>query len=319
MNAETTVWAQEGVITRAQALATMTEAQVKWKITSGRWQVIHSGVYLTHSGEPTWAARCWAGLLYYGEGAALSLESAAHTLRFEANAPPHVHIDIPHTGSAVRRLHGVRVRRRRRLPTVQRRGLRVTAPAFTVLDLADDRWASRADAIAIAARAVQRKATSVEELAAELELRRAHRHRFPLQLALGAVAEGAESGLEVTYLDSVVGRHGLPPMVLNSADVIGGSRVRRDFKNEQFGVVSEVDGELGHVGADRLIDARRDRKTLATGRVTARQGWIDVHFAPCELAADLYGIYRSRGYRGGIALCGPNCTVMRHIALLSAG
>lgn len=97
-----------------------------------------------------------------------------------------------------------------------------------------------------------------------------------------------------------------------------GPSIRRDFENAEYGVVAEVDGELGHEGDGRRRDARRDRKTLATGRVTARQTWVEVHFEPCDLAADLFGIYRSRGYRGSLVLCSPDCQVMRHVTLLGS-
>lgn len=307
---------QEGILTREQAMAVLSPEQVRWRLRRGTWQILHPGVYLTHSGEPSWAALARAGLFHYGHGAALSLDSAAHLLGFERQ-PLHVHIDVPQTTS-MKPVPGVRLRRRRRLPRIRRGNVMVTAPAFTVIDLADEPFASRDDALAVAARAVQRHATTVEALAEELSLRRAHRHRRALQLALGAVAEGAESGLEVTYLDRVVRRHGLPPMRLAVPDRIAGASIRRDFENEEFGVVAEVDGRLGHEADGRTRDAWRDRKTLATGRVTARQTWVEVHYSPCELAGDLFCIYRTRGYRGDIALCSPSCDVHRHIAALTA-
>lgn len=317
MNLEQQAWLQEGVLTRGQALAVLSPEQLRWRLRRGDWQILHPGVYLTHSGEPSWAALGRAGLFHYGQGAALSLDSAAYLLGIERQQPLQVHIDVPHT-TYMKPVPGVRLRRRRRLPRIRRGNVMVTAPAFTVIDLADQRFASRDDALAIAARAVQRRATTVEGLIEELGLRRAHRHRLALQLALGAVAEGAESGLEVTYLDRVVRRHGLPPMLLAVPDRIAGSSIRRDFENTQFGVVAEVDGRLGHEADGRTRDARRDRKTLATGRVTARQTWVEVHYAPCELAADLFCIYRTRGYRGGIVMCSPTCEVQRHIAALTA-
>lgn len=310
-------WLQEGVVSRAQALQTMTVGALRWKLARGHWRTIHPGVYLTHNGELTWDARTWAALLYCGPEASLSLESAAFLHGIERQQPLHVHVDVPHYLHP-ERLNGVLIRRRRRLPVVRRRSRPVTSAACTVLDVADQWHCDRIDAVALAARAVQRKAVKIDALAEELSLRRAHRHRLALELAMGVVAEGAESGLEVTYLDKVVRRHGLPPMRLAVAERLGGSSIRRDFENSEYAVVAEVDGALGHEGDGRRRDARRDRKTLATGRVTARQTWVEVHYEPCELAADLFGIYRSRGYPGSVALCSPDCQVMRHVALLSA-
>lgn len=307
---------QDGITTREQALRVMSLDRLRWLLRRGVWQRLHPAVYLTHTGEPSWATRCRAALLHYGQGAALSLDSAAFLHRFELRQPLLVHVDVPHT-TYMQPERGVRLRRRRRLPVVQRGTLMVTDPAFTVIDLADQRTASRDDALAVAARAVQRRATTVEALVRELDRRRAHRHRLALQLALGAVAEGAESGLEVLYLDGVIRRHALPPMRMAVPDTIGGTAIRRDFENDEYGVVAEVDGRLGHEAEGRTRDARRDRKTLATGRVTARQTWVEVRYSPCELAADLFGIYRTRGYRGGVLLCSPTCQVQRYIAALS--
>lgn len=117
----------------------------------------------------------------------------------------------------------------------------------------------------------------------------------------------------MVYVEKVLRAHGLPPMRMNAPDRVGGSRIRRDFENEELGVVAEVDGVLGHDGYGRTLDARRDRKTLATGRVTARQTWVEVHFQPCELAADLLGILRSRGFRGGYTLCSQTCSIRQHL------
>src|SRR5699024_5652813 len=106
-----------------------------------------------------------------------------------------IQVDILVTARRQRR-PATTVRRRRRLVTAYRRGLPVTAPAFTVIDLGDLPTASREDAIAVAARAVQQRAVRVGQLVTELDRRRTHRHRRALELSLGIVAEGAESVLE---------------------------------------------------------------------------------------------------------------------------
>ena len=317
MSIDVFAWAQAGIVSRAQALRLLSKGQIRWLLERGRWQVIHPGVYQTHTGPLTYQARAWAALLHYGPGAALALDSAAYLLGIESREPALVHVDVP---EPVRRdaVSGVIVRRRRRLAPVRRQGQTVTAPAFTVIDLGARRGASRDDAISVAARAVQRRAVTVGALAAELATRRAHPHRLALELSFGVVAEGAESGLEVTYADRVLRAHGLPPMRMNAPDRLNGSTILRDFENVEFGVVAEVDGVLGHDGFGRTLDARRDRKSLATGRVTARQTWVEVRFSACELAADLYGILRARGYRGGYRRCSPACQIQRHLASVAS-
>ena len=72
---------------------------------------------------------------------------------------------------------------------------RANSAGQTVLDLADVagvEW-REAVAVAVAARWVQERRTTAESLAEALEGRARHRHRPILRVALGVVAEGAES------------------------------------------------------------------------------------------------------------------------------
>lgn len=301
---------QFGVITRAQALGSLSDEALRWRLERGTWRAVHPGVYAVHAERLDWLARASAALLFYGSSAALALDSAAHLLELDARQPPILRVDVPATTQRQRR-PGIRVRRRRRLETVTRRGLRVTAPAFTVLDLGDTA-ASREDAIAVAARAVQRRKTTPAELACELSARRTHHHRRALELSLGIVAEGAESVLEVGFVTRVLRAHGLPDMRMNVPDEAGGRSIRRDFVDDAHRVVIELDGRIAHEGR-RGEDIRRDRSTAAHGRITLRAEWVDVHFEPCQLAADVFGTLRSRGYRGDLVTCGPRCGAFRHL------
>lgn len=296
---------QHGVVSRAQAIDHLSAAAVRWRLDRGLWRRVHPGVYAVHDQPLGWLTRASAALLCYGDGAALSLESAGFMLGLSTRAPQLVQVDVP-AGAGPRRRPGTRVRRRRRLVTTSRRGLLVTAPAFTVIDLGDLPMASREDAIAAAARAVQRRRVSVEELAAELRRRRGHRHRRALELSMGIVAEGAESVLEVDFITKVVRAHGLPAMRMAVPDQVGGMSIRRDFVDEAHHLVVEVDGRLGHQER-RSADIRRDRLSAARGLVTLRAEWVDVYDEPCQLAADIAATARSRGDRSDVRRCSPDC------------
>ena len=144
---------------------------------------------------------------------------------------------------------------------VWRRGLPVTPAAVTIIDLADLRTASREDAIAVAARAVQKRKVTVTELTTELNGRHRHRHRLALQLSLGIIADGAESVLEVEFVERVLRAHGLPPMRMAVPDVAAERSIRRDFVDEVYAVVVEVDGRLGHEG-ERGRAVRTPQRTV---------------------------------------------------------
>ncbi|MBP6995589.1 MAG: hypothetical protein KBB39_05535 [Phycicoccus sp.] len=299
---------QHGVIARAQALVELTPEQVRWRLDSGAWVRVHPGVYRSAPVTLTWRGRAQAALLYYGPGAALGLESAAYLWGINDVEPAMVHVDLPHGSQHVRR-PGIRLRRRRRLATVNRRGFLVAAAAHCVIDLGDAPAADRDDAIAVAARAVQRRVVTVDELAGELAARRTHRHRRALELALGVVAQGAESGLEVAFHLGVLRAHGLPPMEMAVPDTAGGGGIRRDFLDRDRGIVVETDGHLGHDNAQRRTDNRRDRATAARGGVTLRTDWVEVQFTPCAVAADVAGEQRARGWSGEARSCGPGCAL----------
>jgi very-short-patch-repair endonuclease len=183
----------------------------------------------------------------------------------------------------------------------------VTSAEQTVLDLADVRGVQWREAVGTAARWVQKRRTTAGALAYALEQRSRHQHRRILTVALGVVAEGAESIMEVSYVRRVALAHALPRA---SMQVRHGT-LRRDFEYEEWLVVLEVDGLLGHEGEHLAKDRTRDRRAAGAGRVTLRAGWVDVEGAPCELAVDVHAALRARGYRGSIRACGPRCAVRR--------
>lgn len=302
---------QFGVVARAQAIEHLGADAVRWKLDRGQWQRVHPGVYAVHNQPLNWFARASAAVLSYGHGAALSLESAAFLLGLVPRPPQVIQVDILVTARRQRRA-ATRVRRRRRMVTVRRRGLPVTAPAFTVIDLGDLPTASREDAIAVAARAVQQRTVRVDQLVTELDRRRTHRHRRALELSLGIVGEGAESVLEVDFVSRVVRAHGLPPLRIAVPDRLGTLSIRRDFVDDAHRLVVEVDGRLAHQDR-RSADIRRDRATAARGTVTLRAEWVDVYYDSCRLAADILAAERSRGYRGGLRPCGPGCMAAAHL------
>ncbi|MGL5929912.1 MAG: type IV toxin-antitoxin system AbiEi family antitoxin domain-containing protein, partial [Dermatophilaceae bacterium] len=280
-----TIRRQRGVISTSQALECgLTEDALRWRVATGAWTRIGRGVYRAQTGELDWAGRAHAAVLRGGEGCALSLRAAEHAWGVVEKAPPVIVVAVPR-GRRVTRLPGTRFRCTPVLDVVRRAGLPVTSAEQTVLDLGDEETASWRDAVAAAARWVQRRRTTAPRLAAALESRPRHRHRRVLQVALRTVSEGAESVLEFGYVQRVEMAHGLPRARMQVSGERGHG-TRRDFEYEAFGVVVEVDGRLGHEGEWLFVDRRRDRRVAASGRVTMRAGWVDVEADACELAVD---------------------------------
>ncbi len=296
---------QHRVVSMAQAnRAGLARAAVAWRLRTGRWQQLRRGVYLTHSGDASWRARTMAAVLYAGDGAAVSSLAAAHLHGLVEREPSFVVVVVP-TRRRVRSQPGLAVRRRDGLHLTRVDGIPVTTAEETVVDLAAT--VGLDDAIALAAKAVHRRLTTAQRLSELVAARRRHPWREALLLALGEVASGAESVLEVRFVRDVVRPHGLPVPLMQVTASSGARSVRRDFEYDEFALVVEVDGELGHAGEGMRRDRTRDRVTARSGRVTLRAGWVEVVHQSCELALDVALTLRSRGWRGEARGCSPQC------------
>src|SRR5215213_9243669 len=128
---------QHGVVARWQLLdAGVTGRQIKLRLRNGRLHEIHRGVYLVGHAVPPPLAVEQAALLACGEKSVLSHRSAANLwnlLPYPASAPAWV--TVPPERSADRT--GIQIRRGN-LPLRdirRRRGLRLTSPPRTIVDL----------------------------------------------------------------------------------------------------------------------------------------------------------------------------------------
>lgn len=310
MDLDRLIRAQHGVCTTAQASEHgITIDGLRWRVSTKRWRRLGRGIYQAQTGELSWLGRAHAAVLRGGEGCALSLRSAEYLHGVAAKPPPVITIAVPR-GRRIRRLTGTRFRACPVVEVVTRKGLPVTSATQTVLDLGAQPGVDWREAVATAARWVQLRKTTADELAHALEGCPRHPHRVILRVALGVVGRGAESVMEVSYVKRVEEPHGLPRGELQVRD----GAVRRDVEYEEWNVVLEVDGRLGHEGEYVAVDRRRDRRAAGRGRVTLRAGWVDVEGDPCELAVDVFAALRARGYAGGIRACGPRCAAARVVA-----
>lgn len=299
---------QFGVLTSGQAHAAgMTERQISARVASGQWVRIHRGVYQTQPGRSEWSARALAGLFAAGRGAALTHASAAY-LHGLGQSPQLIEIGVP-ADRRVRRHAGLVVRRDRDIleHADDTAWPWRTTVEHTVIDLAAT--VSLDEAVALVARAVQRRLTTAHALRAVLMARPRHRWRRQLGEALAVVAQGAESTLEVRFIGDVVRPHGLPSPVLQQP--IGGARGwHSDAAFAGQRVLVELDGRLGHEGWGRVGDARRDRVTAGDGWLTVRGGWLDVAHARCRFALELGQILTARGWNGQLRACRRrDCTI----------
>lgn len=303
---------QAGVVTRGQLLAAgVTQARIDTLLRRRDLVVVHPGVYLTHTGSPTWSQRSWAAVLHAGR-AALHLESALH--RPGQDVAPHGPIDVavdwtrrvvPQPGVRVHRVRCLedKVQWNRSPPRVA-----VEVAAVEVAHRAQDDLA----AISALAAVVGARRTVAGRLRTELDRRGRLRRRALLTDLLVDLESGTHSVLEHGYLARVVRPHGLPGATSRQAavDTVTG-REYRDVVHADLGLSVELDGRLHDGVAARDVDADRDLDDLARGRVTPRLRYRQVFATPCRTAARLATLFVIRGWDGTPRPCDDPACVIR--------
>jgi hypothetical protein len=306
---------QSELLTRRQCLAAgMTDDALQWRVSSGRWVRLRDGVFLTKPGRDDWHVTATADLLRCLSGApaadaAFCGRSALYIWGVERTPPAVTEVVVPYE-RAIASGPTLKVRRSVRwedLVDETAYPWRTTLPA-TLLDVAAKGTA--VDALATVARAVQKELVSVGQLRAELARRQGHRHSRVLGPALADVEDGAQSGAEVLYVRDVERAHRLPT-ASRQAPSDAGRRRFHDNEYEDYGLLVEVDGRLGHEQwQDRVKDGQRDRQLLSTARATTRVFWADVAVTPCDTAQDIGAVLRARGWLGRPRRCRrAGCTI----------
>ncbi len=295
---------QSGVVAREQLLAArVSQARIRTMLRRRELVPLHPGVYLTHTGEPTWSQRAWAGVLYAAP-AALHLDAA---LDRTGSGPIDLAVDW---SRRVRPQPGLRLHRVRGLEDQVQWNL---APPRVRLEVACIEVAHRApdDLAAIAALtdAVGARRTTAARLRAVVERRSRLRRRQLLLGVLTDVEAGTHSVLEHGYLARVLRPHALPlPSRRQSPRETDRGRQYRDGEHDDLGLPVELDGS-GHDSREaRDEDADRDLDDLATGRVSVRLRYRQVYGTPCRTAARLARVFALRGWTGAPRPCSsPGC------------
>lgn len=130
---------QYGAIGSAQAQSCgLTRHQVRHLIRAGRLAVARRSVYVVAGAPSTWEQHAVVALLACGEGAVLSYRAAGYVHGLVEGKPEIIDVTIP-CGCRQRSLKGVVVHQASLLDardTRTTRGLRVTSPVRTLVDLA---------------------------------------------------------------------------------------------------------------------------------------------------------------------------------------
>jgi very-short-patch-repair endonuclease len=267
-----------GVVTRAQLLAAgFSVAQIKRRLRSGALLREYPGVYrVGHraaSVEAWYLAAVWA----CGRGALLSGRAAGHLLAILAHPP-----SVPEvTAQNALRIPGIETRRSRSLDGIVWRGIPVTTPARTLVDL------SSVLAVSDLARACHeagiRHGTTPGEVEAVLGRRQGARK---LRRVLRGDEHVSLSVLERRFLALLRGA-GLPLPVTNRP--AGGRYVDCRWVEQRLTV--ELDGYRYHSSRHAWeLDRRREREAYARGDDFRRYTYGDVFEEPAPMLRELQAV-----------------------------
>ena len=300
---------QSGVVSRSQALGLGLDPHDLRRLVRRRELVrLSDGVFLDHTGRPTWLQRAWGAVLHttpsvlHGDSAIRASHGPGRT--GSDDSVIHVAIARDRTLQAP---DGVMLHRVSRLEEI---AMWHTSPPRARIEptLIGVAAAARTEieAIAILADAVQARLTTAVRLREALdECQRIPRRAF-LAAVLDDVATGACSALEVGHLRRVERAHGLPDA---SRQVRASARgpLFRDVVHRAYGLVVELDGRHFHDSARaRHRDLDRDLAAAVEGLRTVRIGWAQVFGTPCLTASRIGMLLAEGGWQGSWRNC-PTC------------
>lgn len=271
------------------------------------WARVHAGVYVAHTGPPTWLQYAWAAVLAAWP-AALAGESALRADdgpgRAVARRPICVVVERKRNVAApndVRVVHATGLDERVRWNLCPPR-VRIEEAVLDIAATAPSDFA----AIAVLADAVQSRRTTAQRLIEALGRRRRIRRRAFLEAVLRDIRDGTCSVLEHGYLTRVERPHDLPRGTRQPPADCGG-RIYRDVTYEPWGTYVELDGRLFHDSARaRDADLDRDLDAALAGKVTLRLGWGQVFDRSCATAAKVGRLLVDRGWTEEPRRC-PDC------------
>ena len=309
---------QDGVLAIGQAADVgMTAEWIRNQVRSGRWKVVHRGVYAAFTGTACRRAELWGALLRAGPDAVLSHQTAAELYGLTDGHSRLIQLTVPHGSNPDRRgripgvvIHRSRSLARTRHPALSPPRTRVEATVLDLIECARD-FDEAYDWIC---RAIGRRLTTGDRLLAALKDRPRFRWRHDIELALGYAMGGALSALEFRYVRGIEEPHGLPTAMRQV-------RVRQATGNryldnyyEQYRACVEIDGTAAHPEDEQWRDKNRDRWNSVHEHIeTIRIGVPDLlnQQRQCETAADVAMWLSSRGTPTGHNCPSPECPVPR--------
>ncbi len=262
--------AQAGMLTTGQAAELgLGRHSLARLVRTGRWRRAGPSLIFVHALDPPWTALAWGGVLLGGPAARIGGEAAAYLHRLCDEPPDQFVIMVPHERQLAARPPWTFRRERPGIRSARSPG---DPPRLTVEDTVLDLCTDRRATVHWVTTAVQRGSTTAKRIRQVVDRRPRVADRRLLTDLLADARDGAESPLEVRYLREVERAHGLP-RGRRQLSRRGGPE-QHDVGYRDYGLIVELDGRLGHEGAGRFRDQRRDNAALS-GRLRHPALWVD--------------------------------------------
>lgn len=244
---------QVGVVSRQQVeqveRAGGRRSDIERAIRRREWVRLLPGVYLEHTGQPTWLQRAWAGALV-AQAAALCGGAARRAVAglgwrsYDESGPIEIAVEqdrhLPrHLGCRFRRMADLQSR------VSWQAGPPRVRYEHALIDVASVVGADQSR-IALLAEACQSRRTTAARLLDVASARSRIGHRRFIVTVLADIAEGTCSVLEHGYLTRVERPHGLPRGVRQASEHDAERACYRDVDYSPFGRIVELDGLLFH-------------------------------------------------------------------------
>ena len=287
---------QDGVVSTASALGWMSRQELRWRVTSGRWQQPCHGIVVAHSGLMTQRQRLWAAALWAGPGTVLAGLTAARLDGLEGfsgrdGADQLIYLLVPAHRSVRRKPPGLPVAVHysialapgdvhplRQPPRTRMARSLVDAAAWT----ATDRGAQ-----AVLAAGVQQRLARVGDMTAVLARNQRLPRRAMIKATLDDIAGGAQALSELD-LTRLIRRYQLPePDRQAQRRDQAGRRRWLDAVWEAARLIVEVDGSHHMDAGQYWADMDRDNDfTLGGYRILRFPAFI-VRYHPGYVAGKI--------------------------------
>jgi Protein of unknown function (DUF559) len=280
---------------------TLTPAQVRWRVSSGRWQQPCPGVFVTHSGPLSADDELWVSILWAGDGAVLAGLTAARLDGLRGFPDDRIHVLLPDYRQVRKPPPGLAVCLHRSRSFGTRDVHPAKSPprtriARSLVDAAAWMHTDRGTQAVLAAGVQQRMARPADLFAVVARNPRLRR-RAIIVSALNDISGGAEALSEIDFTRLVVRAFGLPEPTRQRVRYDSHGRRRwLDVLWEGAGIIVEIDGSHHMDAIQWWDDMDRENDMKLDGYLVLRFTAFIVRRRPDYVADQIRDAFRQLGH-----------------------